>query len=111
MVQVNIEPLVDAVIRVQNVLKPTWKEFVFGIPVLQMIYSASFIIRKHQTWKRVTQLPVITSDVDDQCLAGRVVQEVSLVKCATITTATNAPTTKTTTVLQIEIPLILITVS
>ena len=48
MVEVNIEPQVDVETRVQNVPRHTWKAFVFGIPVLQMIYSASFIIRKHQ---------------------------------------------------------------
>ena len=60
MVQVSIGLLVDAVIRVQNVLAHTWKAFAFGIPVLQMIYSANSITRKHKPWKLVIQLPAIT---------------------------------------------------
>ena len=50
----------------------------YGIPVLQMIYSASFIIRKHKPWKRVIQLPATTSDVDEQCHAGLTAHKASM---------------------------------
>ena len=111
MVEVPIGPLVDAVTRVQNVLQHTLKASVYGIPVLQMIYLASFIIRKHKPWKHVIQLPAITSDVEDQCPAGPIVQQASHVICAMITTVTSALITKTTVVRQIVISLILQTVS
>ena len=60
MVEANIGPLVDAVIRVQNVLAHIKKAFAYGIPVLQMIYSANSITRKHKPWELVIQLPAIT---------------------------------------------------